>query len=254
MYKAVIHQLLPLSLCTCGSEYIFFVIPLVGFELDLVLRLGLPRGALDVVQPLVLRFGTWTSSGLRWRHAHLGARSYVAMARTDSRGPHGTRLRGLGGRGRGGVVGGSFRGRIRCGLFSLAGARSSHGRRAGGHEAGDRGAASGLAEGAPPAQTVQLATALPPPSSALPGLSSAGPERREFDALQAFAGGAPATGPVSWLGADVAAAASRGPPPTATQTMPAGFMPAAGAPPGVPAVPIWDDAADAGLLGRPSRF
>ena len=93
-----------------------------------------------------------------------------------------------------------------------------------------------------PAQPVQLATALPPPSSAPPGLSSAGPERREFDALQAFAGGAPATGPVSWLGADVAAAASRGPPPTATQTMPAGFMPAAGAPPGVPAVPIWDDA------------
>ncbi len=57
-----------------------------------------------------------------------------------------------------------------------------------------------------PAQPVQLAAALPPPSSAPPGLSFVGPD------------------------------------PSATQPAPAGLMPAAGAPPGVPATPIWDDA------------
>ena len=55
-------------------------------------------------------------------------RSHLATAWADSRGPHGTWLHGSRGRGRGGVVGGSFRGRVRRSLYPLAGSRSSHGR------------------------------------------------------------------------------------------------------------------------------
>ena len=113
---------------TYGFDCIFFVIPLVGLELGLVLPLGLPRSALDVVQPVVLRFRSQTSSGFRFWHDDHGVRSHLAMAWADSCGPHGTWLHGSRGRGRGGVVGGSFKGRVRCGLLPLAGARLSHGR------------------------------------------------------------------------------------------------------------------------------
>ena len=68
-----------------------------------------------------------------------------------------------------------------------------------------------------PAQPVQLAAALPPPLSAPPGLSSVGPD------------------------------------PTATQPTPAGFMPAAGAPRGCRRCPFGTMRADAGPPSRPSR-
>ena len=64
-------------------------------------------------------------------------------------------------------------------------------------------------------------------------------QRREFDTLQAFAAGYQPPGPVSWAGADTLAqqpGAPQGPP-----GLPTGFQPAAGAPPGLPALPIWDD-------------
>ncbi len=92
---------------------------------------------------------------------------------------------------------------------------------------------------APAAAFGSAAPPAPPAGTHLPSATATASQRREFDTLQAFGAGYQPPGPVSWTGAATLAQQ-----PGVAQTsprLPAGFQAAAGAPPGLPALPIWDD-------------